>query len=184
MRPAVSVIVPVYNVDKFLKQCLDSILAQTLKDIEIICVDDGSTDRCPGILDYYADIDKRIKLFHRDNGGYGNAVNFGIGCAKGEYIGIVESDDSILTNMYQRLYSLAYEHDLDMVKGECYFCWDSIGYRIPHHVYGVDEYFGIVLKENDRDKFFRFFMNTWSGIYRKSFLDKFNIRHNESPSSA
>ncbi|MCI9486908.1 MAG: glycosyltransferase [Lachnospiraceae bacterium] len=184
MRPAVSIIVPVYNVDKYLRQCLDSILAQTLKDIEIICVDDGATDRCPEILDYYADMDGRIRVFHRNNGGYGSAVNFGIDCAKGEYIGIVESDDSILGNMYQRLYALACEHDLDMVKGECYFCWDSMGYRIPHHAYGVDGYFGIVLKENDRDKFFRFFMNTWSGIYRKTFLDKFHIRHHESPGAS
>ncbi len=182
--PKISVIVPVYNVEKYLQQCLDSILKQTLKDLEIICVDDGSSDHSPEILDYYATADTRIKVIHKINGGYGNAVNIGIDSANGDYIGIVESDDAILSNMYHKLYSLAVEHDLDLIKGECYFCWDTIGYRIPHHVSGLDPYFGIVLKEDDREKFFRFFMNTWSGIYKRSFLDKYNVRHNESPGAS
>ena len=100
----VSVIVPVYNVEKYLKKCIDSIIKQTLTDMEIICVDDGSTDSCPEILDEYANLDHRIKVIHKTNAGYGHAVNTGFAYAKGEYIGIVESDDYILPEMYETLY--------------------------------------------------------------------------------
>ena len=93
--PKVSVIIPVYNVEKYLRQCLDSVINQTLKDIEIICVDDGSTDNCPNILDEYAAKDARIKIIHKKNEGYGKAMNVGISHASGEYIGIVEPDDYI-----------------------------------------------------------------------------------------
>ena len=73
--PKVSVVIPVYNVDTYLCECLDSALAQTLKDIEIICVDDGSTDRCPQILDEYAQKDSRVKVIHKPNSGYGHTMN-------------------------------------------------------------------------------------------------------------
>ena len=87
--PKVSVIIPVYNVEKYLRECLDSVINQTLKDIEIICVDDGSTDSSGKILDEYAQKDKRIKVIHQENQGLGAAHNVGIDLAKGEYIGFV-----------------------------------------------------------------------------------------------
>ena len=74
----VSVIIPIYNVEKYLKECLESVIDQTLKDIEIICVDDGSPDNCPRICDEYAQKDNRIKVIHKENGGYGSAVNRGL----------------------------------------------------------------------------------------------------------
>ena len=88
----ISVIIPVYNVEQYLRECLDSVLNQTLKDIEIICVDDGSPDDCPRIVDEYAQKDKRIKVIHKENGGYASAINRGLECANVEFIGIVESD--------------------------------------------------------------------------------------------
>ena len=91
----VSVIVPVYNSAKYLTQCIGSILAQTLKDIEVICVDDGSVDGSGQMLDQYAARDARVKVFHQENRGYGAAMNIGLTEAKGCYIGIVESDDCI-----------------------------------------------------------------------------------------
>ena len=117
--PKVSVIVPVYNIEQYLRECIDSILAQTLTDLEVICVDDGSTDRSPGILDDYASRDPRVHVIHRENHGYGQSVNVGMDRAVGEYIGIVESDDRILPDMYEKLYNAAREYDLDFVKSVC-----------------------------------------------------------------
>ena len=128
----VSVIIPVYNTEEYLKSCIDSVIRQSLKEIEIICVDDGSTDACPQILDDYAKMDERIVVVHKENGGYGNAINIGMKMAKGEYVGIVESDDMILANMYERLYEQAKTNDLDIIKGGCYFCWDSLKYRVMY----------------------------------------------------
>ena len=88
--PSVSIIVPIYNVEKYLKECLNSCRKQTLKDIEIICVDDGSTDGSLGIVQKLAKKDKRIKCITKKNSGYGNTMNVGIDNAKGEYIGIRE----------------------------------------------------------------------------------------------
>lgn len=102
--PKISIIVPVCNVEKYLSKCLDSIVNQTLKEIEIICIDDGSTDDSGAILDSYSQKDSRIKVIHKKNSGYGNSMNVGMDCAEGEYIGIVESDDCILPEMYEELY--------------------------------------------------------------------------------
>ncbi len=102
--PKVSVIVPVYNGEKYLKECLDSILSQTLSDIEIICVNDGSTDGSYDILENYKLKDSRIKIINKPNTGYGNSMNVGIQESQGEFIGIVESDDYVEPNMYELLY--------------------------------------------------------------------------------
>ncbi|WP_079754666.1 glycosyltransferase [Campylobacter coli] len=110
----VSIIVPIYNVEKYLRQCLDSIITQTLKDIEIILVNDGSTDNCGVICDEYALKDKRIQVIHKTNAGLGAAYNTGLEMASGEYIGFVESDDWIEPNMYEELYTKAKETDVDV----------------------------------------------------------------------
>lgn len=93
MQPDISVVVPIYGVEKYLKQCVDSILNQTFKNMEVILVDDGSRDRCPQMVDEYAAQDARVVAIHQPNGGYGKAVNAGIARARGKYIGIIESDD-------------------------------------------------------------------------------------------
>lgn len=100
----ISVIVPIYNVEKYLRRCLDSIIAQTYQDLEIILVDDGSPDACPAICDEYAQMDSRIKVVHKENGGLSDARNSGLKVAAGEYIGFVDSDDFILPDMYSVLY--------------------------------------------------------------------------------
>ncbi|WP_415945842.1 glycosyltransferase family 2 protein [Selenomonas montiformis] len=103
MNPIVSVVVPVYNVEKYIPYCIDSICNQTLKDIEIILVDDGSTDSSGFICDEYAKKDKRIKVFHKLNGGLSDARNFGLDQCNGEYIGFVDGDDIIDPRMYEFL---------------------------------------------------------------------------------
>lgn len=106
----ISVIVPVYNVEKYLKQCVDSIIAQTYTDLEIILVDDGSTDLCPGICDEYAAMDTRIRVLHKKNGGLSDARNAGLEVARGEFIGFVDSDDYIMPMMYELLYQACVDH--------------------------------------------------------------------------
>ena len=120
---AVSVVIPVYNVKKYIKECLDSVLNQTLNNIQIICVDDGSTDGSEKILDEYEKKDSRITVIHKANGGYGQAMNIGNAHARGEYIAILEPDDYIDIDMYEELYSIAKEKDLDFVKSNYYRFW-------------------------------------------------------------
>ena len=106
-QPAVSVLVAVYNVSTYLRQCLDSLKNQTLKDIEIICVNDGSTDSSLQILEEYAAKDDRIKLVNKINGGLPSARNAGLEIARGEYICFVDGDDFVDIRMYQKMYRVA-----------------------------------------------------------------------------
>lgn len=114
LRPKVSVIVPMYNVEAFVGQCIESIRCQTLDAIEIILVDDGSPDNSGRIADDFAQLDKRIKVVHRENGGLGPARNTGIDAATGEYVGFVDSDDWIESDMYESLYRAASVHSADI----------------------------------------------------------------------
>ncbi len=109
-----SIIVPIYNVEQYLHKCIDSILAQTFTDFELILVDDGSTDRCPQICDEYAKKDSRIKVIHKENGGLSDARNAGIDIAQGDYLGFVDSDDYIHEQMYEKLYELATKHSAEI----------------------------------------------------------------------
>lgn len=111
----VSVIIPVYNTAEYLSECLESVRQQTMKEIEIICVDDGSTDHSPDILDAYALQDARIRIIHKENGGPASARKAGIQAAKGRYVAFVDSDDWIEEDMYEQLYQIAEEHQVDMV---------------------------------------------------------------------
>ena len=105
----ISIIVPIYNAEKYLEQCLQSIKNQTLKDIEVICVDDGSTDSSPQIMDRFQNEDQRFKVIHKSNGGNGHSMNTGLAAATGEYIGCVEADDYIENNMFEKIISIKYD---------------------------------------------------------------------------
>ncbi len=112
--PKVSIIVPVYNVEKFLARCLDSIVGQSLRDIEIICVDDGSPDNSIDILNRYAQFDPRVKVIRQQNKKQGGARNTGLDAATGDYIGFVDSDDWIDSDFYERLYEAALRTGADI----------------------------------------------------------------------
>lgn len=120
--PLISVIVPVYNVEKYLPRCIDSILNQTYKNLEIILVDDGSPDNCPAICDEYAQKDSRIKVIHKANGGVSSARNVGLDVATGEYIGFVDSDDWIEPDMYEFLFMRATDYNVDISR--CASVWE------------------------------------------------------------
>ena len=114
-NPKVSIIVPVYNVEKYLSCCMDSLLNQKLTDIEIILVDDDSPDHCPAMCDEYAKQDRRVKVIHKKNEGLGYARNSGIEIATGEYVAFVDSDDYVELYTYQKLYDLAINTKADVV---------------------------------------------------------------------
>ena len=113
-KDLISVIVPVYKVEEYLNRCVDSIINQTYKNLEIILVDDGSPDNCGKICDDYAKHDKRIKVIHKKNGGLSDARNAGLDIAKGKYIGFVDSDDYISENMYEILYKELVKNKADI----------------------------------------------------------------------
>ena len=121
----VSIIVPVYNTKEYLNTCLDSLIKQSLKDIEIIVVNDGSTDDSQSIIDEYLKKDKRIKSFIKKNGGLGDARNYGIKRASGEYIGFVDSDDYVDITMFEKLYNKAIKEDSDIVECDLYWVYPN-----------------------------------------------------------
>lgn len=112
----VSVIIPVFNVEKYLSVCVNSVLNQTLKDFEIILVDDESPDNCPQMCDEYAKADSRVKVIHKKNGGLGLARNSGKEIATGEYVTFLDSDDYVDLTAYEHLYNIAKQNDLDMLR--------------------------------------------------------------------
>lgn len=120
MSVKISILVPVYNVEAYLRQCLDSIKAQNFQDFEVLCINDGSTDGSPEIIKSFVEKDSRFKLINKPNGGYGQAMNMGLAQACGKYIGIVESDDYIEPQMFARLYAIAEEFDLDIARCNYY----------------------------------------------------------------
>lgn len=112
--PKISIVVPVYNVEKYLDKCINSILNQTLSEFELILIDDGSKDSSGLICDKYAESDKRIKVIHKSNGGMSSARNIGLDVAKGKYIGFVDSDDWIESDMYELLYNICEDNNCDI----------------------------------------------------------------------
>ena len=112
-RPKISIIVPIYNVEPYLEHCIQSLIDQTLKEIEIILVDDESPDKCPEKCDEYATIDTRIKVLHKKNGGLGLARNSGLELATGEFVAFLDSDDFVDSKMYQELYEKVKQYDSD-----------------------------------------------------------------------
>ena len=115
-KELISIIVPVYNVEKYLKKCVDSIVNQTYKNLEIILVDDGATDNSGKICDELVELDNRIKVYHKKNGGLSDARNYGVERATGDYIGFVDSDDYIDAEMYEKLYEAIKKENVDVAE--------------------------------------------------------------------
>ena len=174
-KPLVSVVVPIYNVERFIHQAIDSILRQTLKNIEIILVDDGSPDKCPTICDEYAQKDNRIRVIHKPNGGLGSAYNKGISEAKGEYIGFVEPDDWIDPEMYEVLYQNAKYYDTDATK--CgFWTYNSLRPQLNRNEQGI---YGVICNEpkgafkiEEYPLLCAYHSSIWSYIYKSSFIKK------------
>lgn len=186
MKPKVSIIVPCYNTEKFLVECMDSILGQSLHELEIICVNDGSTDNSLSILNKYAVKDSRIRIISKVNAGYGAAINDGIAAASGDYIGIVEPDDYIHPDMYRELYNTAKEVDAEVAKADFYsFCDGPDGRKLTYRQIAPGKcFYGKLMDSTKSNALFFLVMMSWEGIYKRSFLLEHSILHNTTPGAS
>lgn len=176
MIDKISIIVPVYNAEKFLSRCVSSILGQTYKNIEVILVDDGSKDSSLDLCRYFSSLDNRVKVFHQDNAGAGAARNLGIAQATGDYVGFVDADDWIDSEMYQYLYELMTQYDADMTICEHIRCKDEneakdILTKIAKNKVEIADY--------NRDSYVKKYMKIgsqtieyypWNKLYKRSLL--------------
>ncbi|MFZ4796183.1 MAG: glycosyltransferase [Bacteroidia bacterium] len=185
MTPKVSIIVPIYNVEKYLTRCMESILNQTLKDIEIILVDDGSPDSCPEICDEYARQDNRVKVKHKKNEGLGFARNSGLEIATGEYVVFVDSDDFVKTTMLEELYNEARLKKLDILFCN-YYERNNEGnikevreVKLPEYYTGQEDIFRFLLNMIGAEPAFRqdrkYSMSVWHGIYLNEIIQQNKI---------
>lgn len=182
MEPLITLIIPIYNVGPYLRQCLDSVTNQTIKSIEIVCVNDGSTDDSLEIVREYMSRDNRIKLIDKENRGYGAAMNDGLAIAQGEYVGIVEPDDYIDVSMYETLLGimLSSSEKIDFAKGSWYECSDD-----GEIITKVDPYKDFPeetpIDVRKHERILLKHPSTQMGLYRKAFLDEHGIRYKEVP---
>lgn len=174
----VSIILPSLNVKPFIDECLLSVINQTLKSIEIICVDAGSTDGTLELINNYAQKDSRIKVFHSDKKSYGYQMNLGISKAQGDYIGIVETDDFIDEKMYETLYGLTDNGSVDIAKVNFYHFYDESSKRIDSSKKDLSEKPFTVYDNAD---ILNGHPSIWAAIYKKSFLMENNITFMEAP---
>ena len=183
--PRVSILVPIMNVEKYLRECLESLVNQTLQDIQIICLDDGSTDSSPAIIEEFRQRDPRIEVITKPNSGYGDSMNKGLALARGEYVGIVESDDFADPDMFEYLYELAVTHSADLVKSNYY---EHKSTRAA-----ADDPVVNMLKHCKKEEVFtprvdqEIFIaksTIWSAIYKRSFLIENEINFLPTPGAS
>ena len=178
MQPKVSVIIPVYNVEQYLRQCLDSVLGQTLKEIEIICVDDGSTDKSLDILKEYQKKDGRIIILQQKNQYAGVARNNGIKIAKGKYLSFLDSDDFFVNNMLENMYNRAEKDNSDIVVCGWRNFDDKLKKTTARHAVKTGKL--LFSPEEMKDCLFTFCKpNPWSKLFRKDLFIKTGLRFEE-----
>ena len=168
-RPAISVLMPSLNVGPYISQCVESVCNQTLKDLEILCIDAGSTDGTREILQELAEKDSRIRIIDSDKKSYGHQMNLGLKAARGQYIGIVETDDYIDTEMYESLLEAAEKYNVEVVKANYY-----------NNQNGMDMFYELlvglpyerVIHPRDHLSLLTRRPSIWSGLYKKNFLEQ------------
>lgn len=180
-----SVVIPVYNAEKYIRQCLDSILTKQKIALEVICVDDCSTDGTPAVLKEYQDKYENVTVIRNETNLYaGTCRNKGLMAAKGQYVHFLDSDDYVVDNVYEKLYTLAKENDLDWVKTTSEGFDDETGETIENPRYSMEKmyegFFGTLLDFQHFPKKFMDYMAVvpWNGIYKRHFLLEKNIRFN------
>lgn len=165
--PLISVIVPVYNVEKYLDRCVQSIVDQTYKNLEIILVDDGSPDNCGTMCDAWAAKDSRIKVIHKKNGGLSDARNAGLAVATGEYIGFIDSDDWIAPQFYEELYNAIVQYGCDLA--ECKYRATHGDNPAPPQTYPATTYSRTDAMQAHLSKK-AFHQVVWNKLYRKAII--------------
>lgn len=188
MRPKVSVLIPVYNNAQYLRECFDSVVNQTLKEIEIIIINDGSTDpKAVQIMEEYAGRDKRIRLINKKNTGYGHSMNVGLDAARGEYIGIVESDDYVDVRMYEELYGQTKEVKCDIIKSALNVFWgqpEKRKIKLIQLYNSKKELLELSDKSNLTKTCYNGYIGIQSAIYKHDFLTINKILFNLTPGAA
>ena len=182
--PVLSLLIPIYNVERYLHECLDSALAQTLKDIEIICINDGSADNSPAIIREYMQRDTRVKMIDKANSGYGDSMNRGLDMARGKYVGILESDDFMAPDALEKLVAAAERFDADFAKANFDLYWSK-----PEERRELMELFkakdcGKPVHPSDTVDAFSLKPSIWSAVYRRDFLNRNDIRFLPTPGAA
>lgn len=182
----ITVIMPIYNVEKYIEESIESVLNQDYKDFELICIDDGSTDSSGIIADRYA-IDERIRVIHKTNSGYGDSMNIGLSMARGEYIYIVEPDDYIDDDTFSEILKIYKKFpELDFVKCDYYaFYGKGKGGKTSHITIKKErEYYEHVLDGPDFFTLFEGRVAHWSAMYKREFIESNSIRFNPTPGAA
>ena len=182
--PEISVLVPIYNVERYLEECLQSLRDQTFEDFEVICINDGSTDSSREIIQRFMDADQRFRVIDKPNSGYGASMNQGLRTARGTYVNILESDDYLEPDGLARMHKVAKDFDAQVVKAGFYFYWSTPEVR--------NEYCALVSKqlcdklENPQvnQEIFYSKPSIWSALYRRDFLEENDIVFLETPGAS
>ncbi|MCH5262836.1 MAG: glycosyltransferase [Lachnospiraceae bacterium] len=183
MKPFFSILVPIYNVEPYLTKCLDSLIHQTFTDIQIICINDGSTDRCQEILEEYSKKDSRIRIINQRNNGYGAALNRGLTYVKADYISIIEPDDYLKLDAYEKFFcDILQNPNIDIIKYAYWQFRDIDGVKkiepsassklsLPEIPFQITQYPQLLL----------YHPSIWSCVYKTTFIQKHNLCFIEAP---
>ena len=182
--PEVSVLIPIYNVEKYLDSCLSSLVAQSFTDFEAICINDGSTDGSREIIQRYLDADARFRAVDKENSGYGASMNRGLDVARGRYIAILESDDLFEPDALTLLHDAAEKNGADVAKANFYLYWSSPEERRELFRVVDEREAGSSLRPLDDFSVFFRKPSIWSALYRRSFLIENDIRFLETPGAS
>ena len=169
VSPKISIIVPVYNAEKYLHRCIDSILTQTFSDFELLLIDDGSTDKSGQLCNEYASKDNRVKVFHKQNGGVSSARNLGLDNAKGEWIAFVDSDDSVMNTYLSELIS---SNDVDLVVSGVRFINGNTSLLPPVALINIKENQGLL----DEQLCYSYFRTPWSKLFKNRIIQLYSLR--------
>lgn len=181
--PSISLLVPICNVERYLRECLDSAQGQTLTDIEIICINDGSTDSSLEIINEYASRDDRFIVIDKPNSGYGDSMNKGLSIAKGEYVGILESDDFFEPDALELMYKAAKSVDAQVVKADFFLFWSTPDVRNDRFMWVDSRIAGHINPQVEREVFYRK-PSIWSAIYKREFLIENDVTLLPSPGAS
>lgn len=182
-KPKISVLIPIYNVEKYLRECLSSLAAQTFSDFEALCINDGSTDNSRAIIEEFCQ-DPRFRLIDKENSGYGASMNLGLDNAKGDYVTILESDDYLEPKALEVELQAAESLSAEVAKAGFYFYWSTPETRNEFCPILPKEDCGRLVNPQEETAIFYTKPSIWSALYRRDFLEKNDIRFLETPGAS
>lgn len=181
-KPKVSVIFPIYNNEQYVEKCVRGVMGQTLSEIELILIDDGSKDSAPDICDRLAKEDPRIRVVHKRNAGSAAGRNDGIELARGEYFAFVDPDDSTVPDMYEKLYQKAKETDADIVKCGFYYCENGKKHEATYFYHIAKE--NEIFEAKEKPEIFLYHASIWAAVFKREFVNKHHLRFIVTPSAS